>query len=146
MLFILNHGVPSNATVVHLGPSTQVYPAPAVASLSPATAQNGDAPFVITVNGSNFGPLSLVNWNGAARGTTFVSSTQLKATIPAADLALAGTVQVTVSTPQPGGGVSPPLPFTIQQATVPNLTQTGTIIARITSPTGGDNHNPTIQR
>lgn len=92
---------------------------------------------MLTVNGSNFSPLSLVQWNGSARGTTFVSSNQLTAAIPAIDLASAGTVQVTVSTPSPGGGVSSPLMFAIQQAPMPNLTQTGVIIAKTTSPTGG---------
>jgi len=98
------------------------------------------------VNGSNFSPLSLVQWNGSARGTTFVSSNQLTAAIPATDLASAGTVQVTVSTPSPGGGVSSPLMFTIQQAPMPNLTQTGVIIAKTTSPTGGGNHNIEVIR
>ena len=146
MLFILNHGIPSVAKILHLGPSAQVYATPAAASLSPATATNGDAPFVLTVNGSNFSPLSLIQWNGSARGTTFVSSNQLTAAIPASDLASAGTVQVTVSTPPPGGGMSPPLMFTIQQAPMPNLTQTGTIIAKITSPIGGGNYNLEIIR
>jgi len=146
MLFILNHGVPSVAKILHLGLSAQAYATPAAASLSPATAISGDAPLVLTVNGSNFTPLSLVHWNGSARGTTFVSSNQLTAAIPAADLASAGTVQVTVSTPPPGGGVSPPLMFTIQQAPRPNLTQTGTIIAKITSPIGGGNYNLEVIR
>ena len=146
MLFLLNHGVPSVARTLHLGSTTQTYPTPTATSLSPAIAHNGDAPFVLTVSGSNFSPLSLVNWNGAARGTTFVSSTQLKAAIPAADLASPATIQVTVSTPAPGGGLSAPLSFTIQQAATPNLTQTGTIIAKITAPTGGGNHNLEVIR
>ena len=44
--------------------------------------------------------------NGADRTTTFVSSTRITATIPAADIATAGTASVTVYTPAPGGGTS----------------------------------------
>jgi hypothetical protein len=54
-----------------------------------------------------------VRWNGSNRTTTFVSSTQLTATIPASDIAVAGTAQVTVFTPTPGGGTSSAQTFTI---------------------------------
>ena len=47
---------------------------------------------------------SVVRWNGANRTTTFVNSTQLRATIPASDRAALGPRQVTVFTPAPGGG------------------------------------------
>jgi hypothetical protein len=40
------------------------------------------------------------------RTTTFVSSTQLTAAIPAANIASAGTAQVKVFNPTPGGGAS----------------------------------------
>src|SRR3989449_8569472 len=56
---------------------------------------------------------SAVRWNGAARPTTFVSSTQLQVTIAASDITTAGTAQVTVVTPAPGGGTSAALAFTI---------------------------------
>jgi hypothetical protein len=54
-----------------------------------------------------------VRWNGAPRATTFVSGTQLQASIPASDVAAAGTAQVSVWTPAPGGGTSGNLTFTI---------------------------------
>jgi galactose oxidase-like protein/glyoxal oxidase-like protein/IPT/TIG domain-containing protein len=144
MLFILNHGVPSVASIVHLGLANR--PAPVTTSLNPSSANNGDYPFVLTVNGSAFSNDSVVRWNGSPRSTTSVSATQLTANIPASDLATAGTAQVTVFTPAPGGGTSSPLTFTINQAPVPNLTQTGTIIAKIMAPTGGGNHNPEVIR
>jgi hypothetical protein len=61
-----------------------------------------------------------VQWNGLARATTFVSSTQLRASVAAADITTAGTAQVTVISPAPGGGTSAALPFTI--APPPTLT------------------------
>ncbi len=54
-----------------------------------------------------------MQWNGSARATTFVSATQLTATITAADVAAAGTIPVTVFTPGPGGGTSSPVNFSV---------------------------------
>ena len=86
-------------------------PVPALTSLSPSNATAGGTDFTLTVTGANFVPSSGVSWNGAARTSTYVSSTQLQATIQANDIATAGTAQVTVVTPAPGGGTSA-LPFT----------------------------------
>jgi hypothetical protein len=54
------------------------------------------------VNGSGFVPGAVVNWNGSARGTTFVSTGPLKAAITAADIAMADTAAVTVTNPGTG--------------------------------------------
>jgi hypothetical protein len=88
-------------------------PVPAVASLSPNSASVGSASFTLTVSGTNFVSLSTVHWNGSARSTTLVSSTQLQAQITSADIAAGGTASVTVSTPAPGGGTSSALTFAI---------------------------------
>jgi hypothetical protein len=63
------------------------------------------------VTGSNFLSGASVQWNGSARTTTFVSASQLTATIGSADIAAAGTAQVKVANPD--GSVSNALPFTI---------------------------------
>jgi subtilisin len=89
-------------------------PAPVVTSLSPASTLVGGAALTLTVNGSKFLASSIVRWNGASRPTTFVSATQLRASIGAGDIAVSGTANVTVSNPAPGGGVSAPLTFTIR--------------------------------
>lgn len=81
-------------------------PVPAVASLSPTTANGGGSGFALMVTGSNFNSSSVVNWNGTARQTTFGSSTQLTAAILSGDLLAAGSFPVTVSNPAPGGGNS----------------------------------------
>jgi hypothetical protein len=72
--------------------------------LVPGAVTPGSAGFTLTVNGTGFVNSSTVNWNGVARATTFASSSQLTATILAADVANASTASVTVSTP--GGGTS----------------------------------------
>jgi hypothetical protein len=105
-------------------------PVPVATSLSPASATAGTAAFNLTVNGSNFVPSSIVRWKGADRPTTFVSATQLRASISAADIATAGTASVTVFTPSPGGGTSAPLTFTIATAQGPRLTVSATTVAR----------------
>jgi hypothetical protein len=87
--------------------------APSVSSLSPASAGAGGAAFTLSVSGNGFVPSSVVRWNGAARTTTFVSTTQLRAAITAVDLATVGPVVVTVATPAPGGGISGSLTFTV---------------------------------
>jgi hypothetical protein len=89
-------------------------PAPPVATtLSPARATAGGDGFMLTVTGANFVQYSVVRWNGNDRPTTFRSATQLEASIPASDLAKAGTALVSVFTPPPGGGVSSSLEFLI---------------------------------
>lgn len=88
-------------------------PSPVAATLSPASVAAASADFTLTVTGSGFVSGSTVEWNGAPRVTTFVSSSQLTATIYAADIAAQSTAQVTVASPGPGGGVSQALPFTV---------------------------------
>ncbi len=87
---------------------------PAVTGLNPASALGGGSGFTLTITGSNFVPGATVRWNGSPRSTTFVSGTQLTATISAADLATVGTVSVTVA--NPGGGTSEAQPFTVSPA------------------------------
>jgi len=74
--------------------------------LVPASAAPGGGDFVLTVNGTGFVQGSVVNWNQSALATTFVSGSQLTATVPAADIANAGTASVTVVNQAPGGGTS----------------------------------------
>lgn len=88
-------------------------PAPLATSLSQSTANAGSDPLTLTVTGFNFVSGSAVQWNGANRSTSFSTSSTLTAAIPAADLAFAGTAQVAVVNPTPGGGTSAALAFTI---------------------------------
>jgi hypothetical protein len=72
----------------------------------PTSVKPGTAGFTLTVNGTGFVVGSVVNWNGNPRTTTFVSATQLRASVLASDIVKAGTASVTVFTPAPGGGTS----------------------------------------
>src|SRR5262245_2397171 len=64
--------------------------------LVPDAVAPGGAGFTLTVNGTGFVSGSVVNWNGSARASTFVSSSQLTASILASDIAIATTASVTV--------------------------------------------------
>jgi subtilisin len=101
-------------------------PPPVVTSLSPVRAFVGGGNFTLTVIGSAFVPSSVVLWNGESRPTTFVSTTQIRGAIGAADLLSTGTAQVSVRTPSPGGGTSGSLTMTID---VPPVLSTSTTSA-----------------
>jgi hypothetical protein len=76
---------------------------PAISTLNPDSANVGAAGFTMTINGTNFAAKAVVNWNGAAQTTTYVSGNQLTAAIPASLIANHGTVQVTVTNPATSG-------------------------------------------
>lgn len=86
---------------------------PAITTLAPNSALAGSGAFMLTVNGDNFVSGSAVQWNGNSRETTFVNSTRLQAAILASDIAAAGSAQVTLANPQPAGGTSNAVTFTI---------------------------------
>jgi len=91
-------------------------PAPSISSLSPASTSVGVLPpgGLLAINGSTgsgststaFISSSVVAFNGITRSSTFVSSTELQVEMVASDVAAAGTINVSVSNPAPGGGVS----------------------------------------
>ena len=92
---------------------------PSLQALTPNAAPSGSTSLTLTVTGSNFAIGSTVSFGGASLATTFVSPSELTATVPASDLASAGDVPVTVSNPAPGGGTSAPLNFTVQATANP---------------------------
>jgi hypothetical protein len=88
-------------------------PVPTITSLSPPSATAGGPAFTLTVNGTNFVSGAVVSFGGLAKTTTFVSATQLTASILTSDIATAGTPAVTVQNPAPGGGISNSVTFTV---------------------------------
>ena len=88
-------------------------PAPTLASLDPAQAPAAGPALSLTLRGSGFVRSSKVRWGGADRPTTYVSSSELRSELSASDLAAATVVDLTVSNPAPGGGVSNALSFSV---------------------------------
>ncbi len=101
--------------------SVEPNPVPALSFLSNTSRAVGDTGFALTVNGSNFSCGSVVRWNGSNRTTSFINANQLQATIPSSDLMNAGTAQVTVFNPAPGGGTSSVLNFNIFSPVIAGL-------------------------
>jgi hypothetical protein len=88
-------------------------PDPSLSSISPNSVSAGTNGLTLTVSGSNFIHGSVIQVNGSNRTTTFVSSTQLTATLPASDLAVGALLSITVFTPAPGGGTSAAVTLTV---------------------------------
>jgi len=80
--------------------------APKITTLSPASTTAGGPQFMLTVNGSGFAANSTVYFSTIAEPTTFVSGTQLTATVPASGIVMTGTKAVYVVTPGGGYGSS----------------------------------------
>src|SRR5262249_61943903 len=93
---------------------TIVNPVPTLTSLDPNLVEAGTGGFQLTVNGTGFvlGAQILVNNN--SHPTMFVSSTQLKATVAASEIANPATLNVQVVNPGPGGGASNTLPLAVR--------------------------------
>ena len=79
---------------------------PLLSALTPSAVEAGGGGFHLNVDGASFVNGSVVQLNNVGRPTTFVSPTRLTAAVSAADIAAAGTFQITVANPTPFGGVS----------------------------------------
>lgn len=102
--------------------------APTISTISPMNVQIAGASFTLTVSGSNFASSSVIQWNGTSFPTTFVSSSQLTAQIPAAIIAVPADSAVTVTTPPPGGGTS----SAVTLSAIPFMTPTTSSLSRAT--------------
>ncbi len=96
-------------------PSAVSSHAPTVAHSTPSVPA-GHGNYQLTVTGTNFAPGAVVEWNGAIRTTIFQNSTTLIADIPASDVAVAGTAEITVINPPFNGPTSNQHTYTILPA------------------------------
>ena len=103
---------PSNAVQFTVNPFT-ANPTPTLASSLDTSVPTGWPGFQLRMQGSNFVAASVLQWNGVPRQTTVLSSTELKAAIPAVLLSSPETAQVDVVNPSPGGGTSSTLPIPV---------------------------------
>ncbi len=86
---------------------------PSITALNPSSVTAGSPDRTVTVFGSGFVASSLVKSNGVLVPTTYVSGSQLTATVPSSQLTYPGTVAITVTNPPPGGGTSAPKNLTV---------------------------------
>ena len=86
---------------------TQPGVVPVIASLTPPSQMHGGSDFTLTVSGSTFNANAVVNWNGTPQTNAAApTGSTLKVTIPASNIAAAGTATYTVTNPgssTPGG-------------------------------------------
>ncbi|MDE2206225.1 MAG: hypothetical protein KGK12_06255 [Armatimonadetes bacterium] len=109
----------------------ELAPPPVLISLSPSSALVGSGAFTLTVNGTGFQNGAIVRWNGSALTTSYVSSTEIRAAVPAANLSSAGFGSVTAVNPR--SNVSNALTFTIDNP-APILTGIAPLGAQQGSP------------
>ncbi len=91
-------------------------PSPTVTSLNPTSVVVGAEAFTLTVNGANFlsgAQATVVRWNSTPLTTTYVSATQVTASVPASLLTGVGTESISVVTTN---GTSSGVAFTINPA------------------------------
>jgi hypothetical protein len=88
-------------------------PRPSVSGLSPSSAAAGSQDTTVLVKGSGFVGNSTAMWNSVPIATAYISGSALMVVIPSADLTTAGTADVSVVNPPPGGGTSSTSTFTI---------------------------------
>lgn len=114
-------------------------PAPKITALAPLSINAGQPSFMLEVDGVNFTPSSLVLWNlngsQVTLVTTFVTTKQVQAQVPAADIVNPGTANISVETLPPGGGTTTTLPFTIEavNSDIPQIS----LISPVSVTTGG---------
>ncbi|HEY3330086.1 MAG TPA: IPT/TIG domain-containing protein [Capsulimonadaceae bacterium] len=110
-----------------------VYPVPAITALAPSTALVGSSSFLLTVTGSNFVEQSVVSVGGTPLPTTFNADGTLTVTVPASLLAVAGALDVTVTNPSPGGGLSNTLTLPVLNPT-PAIDTISPSVVKVGSP------------
>lgn len=89
--------------------------------ISPSSATVGGHDFILTVDGAGFGSSSVVQVNGVARPTTFISPSRLTITITQADIAAAGALRIAVTKPGLGGGTTNAVTLAVNAPPAPTL-------------------------
>ena len=94
-----------------------IKPVPALSNIAPNSSASRDSTLTLTVSGDGFvDGASLVQWDGEDLPTTFESTSELTARISPQRLSTPGDVAITVFNPEPGGGTSTSMTFTVTEA------------------------------
>jgi hypothetical protein len=103
--------------------------APAISTVSPSSVTAGSPAFTLVVSGSGFAQNAVVELNGTAVATTWVSSTQLSAPVPAGDVAAAGSLNIVVANPGPPAQNSNTQNVTVVSTPAINSLEPATVLA-----------------
>ncbi len=71
---------------------------PSIMTLTPTSVPVNSVPFIMTINGGNFGTDAVVFWQGVPQSTVFVTSNQLMVRVTDTDLMFMGLVPIYVRT------------------------------------------------
>ncbi|MGE0441650.1 MAG: IPT/TIG domain-containing protein [Gemmatimonadales bacterium] len=88
-------------------PPPPTNPIPVIAAVSPDTIVAETAGATLSIRGTGFVSTSLVRLDDRGRPTTFVSGTELRATLSTADVQEGRSGFIRVLNPAPGGGLTP---------------------------------------
>lgn len=103
--------------------------APVIISIDPPSVTAGSTSFTLSVSGSGFAATTVVELNGLALSTTFLSSTQLSAEISAAQVASAASLNVIAVNPGPPPRASNTQTLAVASAPVINSLEPSTVVA-----------------
>jgi uncharacterized protein (TIGR03437 family) len=134
---VLNPGSgASNLLSIPVAAPDGVNPNPHIESLLPSGLPAGSPPQSVSVTGSGFLSSTVAAVNGNPRMTTLNADQTLSLSLTNGDLAAAGTLNVTLSNPAPGGGVSNGASFVVAPGLVPLPPPGLASIAPSTRPSG----------
>lgn len=92
-------------------------PAPTLSTISPSSLTAGSGAFTLTLTGANLLPSSSVTWTGQATLSPLTAASgALTVMVPAGYVSAAGTPEVRVVNPGPGGGTSTAMSVVITAA------------------------------
>ncbi|MCL6475437.1 MAG: hypothetical protein K6U75_10345 [Firmicutes bacterium] len=98
---IVGNSVVGGPWRAELATTASMITTPELHAISPETVAAGGDSFTLRTEGRGFRPYSVVQWNGSALPTTFISPTQLDAVVDASLIASPHGVQIAVNTPYP---------------------------------------------
>ena len=79
---------------------------PTLTKIAPTSANANAGGFPLSVTGTNFLPSTVLQWNGTALTTQYLSATLVMANVPAGLVTTPGPVSITATNPAPGGASS----------------------------------------
>jgi YVTN family beta-propeller protein len=96
-------------------------PVPEIASITPNDAQRESSEITIHIDGNKFITSSIIYFNILPLNTVFIDNKHIQATIPKEMLSKANIFTVITTNPQPEGGVSNSIDFTVNNP-IPSIT------------------------
>jgi hypothetical protein len=109
----------SAVTIQVIASTSGVSVPPVITGLSPSSTLAGGGTFTLIVTGTGFNSNSIINWDGQALPTSYVSSAQLTAQVSSTFIGQPGSPPITVTNPSLSSGTSAALSFTITAPAAP---------------------------